>query len=106
MSLITQESVARVSPLPSQTRCRCLHCRSRARQTVSATALCGFEVLQRPEVGVVLDRNGELLADIVREARRRREIEPGEAVEIRIQNGIGDQVEPAEVRADNRAHLS
>src|SRR4029077_4943098 len=65
-----------------------------------------FEVLQRPEVGGMLARHGELLVEVVGDACSRREIEFAEAVEIRIQNGIHDQIEVAKARADDRAHLS
>src|SRR2546430_4046522 len=58
------------------------------------------------EVGVVLECQGELVADPVGHAGRRSEMRFTEAVEVGIENGIGDQVETAEAHADEGTDLA
>ena len=54
-----------------------------------------------PKSAIVLECEGELVADPVADADRGSEMRFFEAVEVRIENGMDDQVETAEVHADD-----
>src|SRR4029077_4994055 len=65
----------------------------------------GIETLDRPEVGVALQCHRERVADVVRDAGGRGEVQLAKAIELRVQDGIEDQVEASQMRAEDRSDL-
>src|SRR5215831_4280796 len=64
-------------------------------------------MLHGTELGVLLQCEAELRVDVVGRAQRRREIEvPDAAVEVRVENGIEDQVPATQMPADDRTDLA
>ena len=64
------------------------------------------EALEGSEIGVVLERHGDPLAECVRGARRGSEVEPAEAVEVGFEDRVRNHVDAAEVHADDRPDLA
>src|SRR5438105_11900206 len=64
------------------------------------------EALEGSEIGVVLERHGEALAECVRGARRGSEVELAEAVEVGFDDRVRNQVDAAEAHADDRPDLA